>query len=58
MTSTTGDDDRLVVVLVENLRLLKHVDQTLQQQLVVDADQQVRPRISICLLYTSDAADE
>jgi len=36
------------VMLVENLRLLKHVDEALQQQLVVDADQQVRPCISVC----------
>jgi len=44
----TGDDDWSVVVVIEHLWLLKHINEILQQQLVVNSDQQVRPRISIC----------
>lgn len=49
MVGHTGDGDSSVVILVENSRLLEYVDEVLQQQLVVDADQQ--RRASIIVIY-------
>lgn len=48
LMSDTGNDDGLVAIFIENLWLLKHINQILQQQLVVDGNQKICPCVVSC----------